>query len=601
MKMPIRCLTALLMAVILASGAEISFSASVDRTTVGLGEPFQLTVTVSGVNIGRVPRPELPELKDFDNLGVSQSQSTSISIINGRVEQQTAISFVYTLVPRKLGELTIGPCRIVYNNTEYTTEPVRITVVKSATRTQPRPQPQRQTPPSPFDLFEEPEPEPAGPDEIFVSASVDRTVVYQGEQVTVTWTLYTTREIARLNLKETPALTGFWANDIYQPKELSYEPRTVRGRRYYAVVLRRTALFPTQAGELQIGAMKLEGQVVVPGFFFGTTRPFSVSSEPVRITVKPLPEAGRPASFTGGVGSFEVSASLSSDRSTGGEPVTLTLTVRGSGNLGLISAPALPSLPGLKILTPETRDNFSYAGGRLSGSRKFVYPVLPAADGRYRIPEMELGFFDPKTGSYYVQKTPALEFVATDVPARSGPDEAAGTGLRVIGSDIRHIRDRLVRSEGWERLAGLELILYPLGLLLLVAGTVFGRHRQRLQTDYGYARRSRASRQARQRLKQAQRALRENRLDEFYGQVRQAVLGFIGDRFNIESGALTSTELEAELNRQGADSELIKGLLELINRCEIARFSPGAVSCNPAELLSQAEQLLSRLQVSGGR
>lgn len=580
---------------------EINFTASVDRTTVGLGEPFELTVTVSGVNISRVPQPQLPELAEFENLGVSQSQSTSISIINGRVQQQTAVSFVYTLVPRKLGELTIGPCRMIYNNTEYTTEPIRITVVKSKTRSQPRTQPQSRFPPSPFDFFEEPEPEPAGADNVFLAASADRTSVYQGEQVTVTWTIYTNQELARLNLKETPALTGFWVDDIYQAQELRYEQRTVRGRAYYAAVLRRTALFPTQSGELRVGPMKLEGQMVTGGFFFGRAKPFSVASEQLKITVKPLPEVGKPASFIGGVGSFEVSASLSSDRSTGGEPITLTITVNGTGNLGLLAAPVLPSVPGLKILTPEIKDNFSYATGRLSGSRRFVYPVLPAADGRYRIPEIELGFFDPKSGSYYVKKTPALEFVASDVPAKSGPVETASPGLRVIGSDIRHIRDRLVGSAGWERAVGLEFILYPLGLLLLIAGVIFGRHQRRLQLDVGYARKSRAFREARKRLKMAQSVLREGRRDEFYGLVRQAVLGFIGDRFNIEPGALTNAEIGTELNKRGIDSGLITELLDMINRCEVARFSPSVVSCDPRELLTQAEKLLGKFQTTGGR
>ncbi len=591
----------ILILVNLLYAGEINFTASVDRTTVGLGEPFELTVTVSGINIGRVPRPQLPELTEFDNLGVSQSQSTSISIINGRVQQQTAVSFVYTLVPRKLGELTIGPCRMVYDNTEYTTEPIRITVVKSGTRSQPRTQPQSRFPPSPFDLFEEPEPEPAGADDVFLAAAADRTSVYQGEQVTVTWTLYTTGELARLNLKETPALTGFWADDIYQAQELRYERRTVRGRTYYAAVLRKTALFPTQSGELRVGSMKLEGQIVSGGFFFGRAEPFSVASEQLKITVRPLPETGRPESFTGGVGTFEVSASLSSDRSTGGEPVTLTITVNGSGNLGLLTAPALPSVPGLKILTPETKDKFSYAGGILSGSRRFVYPVLPTADGRYRIPEIELGFFDPKSGSYYVKKTPALEFVASDVPAKSGPLETASPGLRVIGTDIRHIQSRMVRIQGWARCAWLEPVLYPCGILLLIAGVILGRHRRRLQLDTGYARKSRAFRQARQRLKRAQRALREGRMDEFYGLLRQVVLGFIGDRFNIEPGALTSAELQAELNRYGVDPGLVKELLDLISLCEIVRFSPGAVACDPPELLNKAERLLGKIPVAGGK
>jgi hypothetical protein len=578
---------------------ELNISASVDRTTVGLGEPFTLTVTVEGANIGAVPEPQLPALDGFDKLGSTKSQSTSISIINGRVQQQSSVSFIWTLAPKKLGELTIGPCRLVYKGTEYQTEPITITVVKSATRPQTGPKPKsRQF--SPFDLFEEPEPEPVAEGDIFVTASADRTTVYQGEQVTVTWTLYTTREVARLDLKETPSLTGFWADDIYQPQKLEYQTRTIRGRSYYAAVLRKTALFPTQSGELRVGSMKLEGEALSPGFFFVQSRPFAVSSEPVKITVKPLPEAGKPASFTGGVGSFEVSASLSSSSSSGGEPVTLVITVSGTGNLGLIAAPALPQIPGLKILNPETKDNFSYAVGRLSGTRKFSYPILPGADGKYRIPEIELGFFDPKTGSYYTKKTPPLELVVTGVPANQAGAEPAAPGLRVLGSDIRHIKTGRLSSElpvpGW-----LPVLLYPLGIAVLVAGAILGRHRQRLLSDTGYARRSRALGQARQRLKQAEQALRHNRQGEFYSLVRQALLGFTGDRFNIDTAGMTGGELGTSLNRLGVDEGLINRLLDTLNRCEVARFSPGAIECDPHSLLAQARELIGALQVAGNR
>ncbi|MEO0069100.1 MAG: BatD family protein [candidate division WOR-3 bacterium] len=574
----------------LAFGAEINFSASVDRTTVGLGEPLQLTVTVEGANIGRVPKPQLPVLNDFDNLGSSQSQSTSISIINGRVQQQTAISFVYTLVPKRLGELTIGSCRIVYNNTEYTTEPIKIQVVKSATGKPQRAQPRTK---SPFDMFGEPEPETEG--EVLLIATPDRTTVYQGEQITVTWIFYTTRQVASLNLKEPPSLTGFWADEIYQPKQLDYEVKTLKGKRYYAAVIRKTALFPTQSGELKIGAMSLEGEVITPGFFFSESKPFSVSSDPVKVLVKPLPETNKPQSFTGGVGSFQISAVLSSNTSSGGEPITLTITITGTGNLGLISPPSLPEIPGLKVLTPETKDNFSYSGGRLSGTRKFIYPLLPTADGRFRIPEFELGFFDPKAGGYYTKKTPALEFVASNVPA-GAQFETAQPGLRLLGTDIRHIKTRMRGSLLGSPLSqNLPVYLYPLGFVVFGLGVVLGRHRQRLQKDVGYARRNRASALARKRLKDAEKSLKENRQADFYSLVRQALIGYVGDRFNIEAGGMTGEEMREKLGGFGIDAGLIAELLNTINLCEVARFSPGAIECDPKTVLQKAREIINRV------
>ena len=584
----------LLFAVVMpALSGEINFSASVDRTTVGLGEPLQLTVTVQGADMGTVPKPQLPDLDGFDNLGASQSQSTSISIINGRIQQQSAISFIWTLVPKKTGELTIGPCRLVYKGSEYRTEPIKITVVKGSTQT--RSQSGKQTQPlNPFDLFEEPEPEPVPAEDIFISASADRTTVYQGEQVTVTWTLWTNQEIARLELKQSPGLTGFWVDDIYQPQQLNYQTKAVRGRRYYAAVLRKSALFPTQTGELTVGQMSLQGEVVVPGFFFGSTRPFTANSEPIKIKVKPLPEAGKPASWTGGVGAFEISASLSSFSSKGGEPVSLIITVTGTGNLGLIGAPAIPEIPGLKILAPETKDNFNYVSGKLSGSRTFSYPVLPQADGRYRIPEIELGFFDPRTGSYYIKKTRAQELSVTGVQANQSALTTENPGLRVLGSDIRHIKGRM--SAEFKFPAGLAVGLWTLGIIVLGIGIIAGRQRQRLLMDTGYARRTRAYANAHKRLQQAEQALKQNRSAEFYSFVRQALLNFSGDLFNIETGALTSGELSNRLTQFGVRTELINELLDTLNLCELSRFSPGAVQCDPRQILERAREIIRELR-----
>ncbi|MCL6465302.1 MAG: BatD family protein [candidate division WOR-3 bacterium] len=572
----------------IATGGELRFTAEVDRTTVGLGEPLQLIVQVSGTNVGRVPKPQLPELPEFDNVGSSQSQSTSISIVQGRVTQEQTISFIYTLIPKKTGELVIGPCRLNYNGTEYTTEPITVKVTK--TGTQPKPtQPQRR----PFDIFEEPEPTRG---EVFLDVSVDRKTVYQGEMVTATWTFYTTGQVASLNIKEPPTLTGFWAQEIYQPQKLNYERRTYRGRQMFGAVVRKTALFPTRSGQLKIGAMSLAGEMVAPGFFFSTAQPFEVNSEEVTVEVKALPETGRPASFTGGVGSFQVSARVVPETAKGGEPVVLSLVITGTGNLGLIGAPTLPPITGLKVLSPETKDDFNYAGGRLNGTRRFEYPLLPLADGKFRIPEVEIGFFDPNTGSYYTRKTPALEFVALGVPARSGEDYTTASGMRVLGTDIRHIKTELRLTVN--RLAGCESwfnLFYIMGLVAMAFGIGFGVRRRKLQLDPGYARRSNARKVANRRLKQAEKALAANRIADFYSLVYQALLSYAGDRFNIETGALTSGEIKDALTRQGVDAGAVQDLLDTVQVCALARFSPNMSECNPHTVLQKARGVVKKI------
>lgn len=579
----------------LAIAGELSFTASVDKTTVGLGEQLQLTVRVEGSNIGQIPRPQLPPLPDFDNLGSTQSQSTSISLVGSRFTQQQTISFIYFLAPKRLGSLTIGPCKIVYNNTEYTTEPITIQVVKQS----PQPSPQPPSQPRGYDPFgfftEPPPPQSRGQQDVKLIASADRTAVYQGEQVTVTFTFYTTAQVASLNLKDAPSFLGFWVDNLYEAKQLNYETRTLAGRRYYAAVIRKVALFPTQTGELKIEPMRLSGQLVQPGFFFDQTAPFEVASEPIRITVKPLPEAGRPGDFSGGVGSFKLTASLSRDSSIGGEPLTLKLTVSGTGNIALIGAPAPPQITGVKVLTPETRDNLSATSGRVGGERHFCYPVIPQADGKYLIPAQSMSFFNPVTGRYYTEVTRPLEFVAQGATGAL-PQTEIGRGVRVLGTDIVHIHENLRPiPKGLATGSWLTWLCYPAGLLFLIAGVVLARHRRRLEQDRGYARRQRSTRLVKRRLKQSEALLAAGRHADFYAALNQAVLGFVGDRFNLEVASMTSEALGQELAQRGVDGAVISDLLKLVRECDAARFSPGMSQCVPTELLAKARQLLERL------
>jgi hypothetical protein len=135
-------LLALLLLPAPAGAAELQFSAAVDRTTVGLGEQFQLELRVQGEGMVSVPRPALPAMADFDVLGSSSSQSTNISIVNGRMQKQASVSFLYVLAAKKPGRLVIPPCTLTYEGREYASQPVEVTVVR-ARRARPSPRPPR--------------------------------------------------------------------------------------------------------------------------------------------------------------------------------------------------------------------------------------------------------------------------------------------------------------------------------------------------------------------------------------------------------------------------------------------------------------------------
>jgi hypothetical protein len=576
--------------------AELNFSADADRTTVGLGEQLRLTVTVEGTNIGGAPRPQVPALDDFDQLGSTSSQSTNISFVNGRMTQQNSISFIYFLSPKRIGDLTIPPFRLSFKGTIYETQPIAIAVTKEGqvpTPSRPR-QPQ-----SPFGFPGSPQPRNSGRGDVRLIASADRASVYQGEQVTVTFVLYTQSQIGGLGIKDMPGFTGCWAEKLYDAKELNWRNTTYNGQRYSAATLKQVALFPTQSGELKIDKMTVSGQVVVSGgFFFDSAEPFEVSSDPITINVKPLPEAGKPQDFNGGVGDFKVTAALSGDSSVGGEPLTLTVNVTGSGNIGLVGEPELAPISGVKVLSPETKQTTRTSDGRIAGERTFNYPLIPTADGKFVVPEITMGFFNPKTGSYYTQTTPRLEFVASGAAGRT-PLAETEIGVKKLGADILHIKPSLGLASPiafrQSPLANLGWFFYPAGFVVLGLGILLGRHRRRLEQDRGYARRARCSRLVKKGLAEATRLLAQGDEREFHAALNRAVVRYVGDRFNLETSGMTGEQIQAELARRNIDPDTVANLLELIASCDTARFSPGMARCTPKETLEKARVVLEKL------
>ena len=511
------------------------------------------------------------------------------------MSQQQTISFIYFLSAKRVGTLTIPACKLDFKGTTYETQPIAITVTKESQSAPPPPQQQQ----SPFGFPDRPPPRSSGRANVRLTASADRTSVFQGEQVTVTYVLYTQAQIGNLGIKDMPGFTGFWAEKLFDAKELSWRNATYDGQRYNAATLKQVALFPTQTGELKIDKMTVTGQAVVSGgFFFDSAEPFEVSSDPITVQVKPLPETGRPADYGGGVGDFKVSATLSGDSSVGGEPITLSVKISGTGNIGLVGEPKLGAISGVKVLSPETKQDTRTSDGRIAGERTFNYPLIPTADGKSVIPEGSMSFFNPKTGSYYTQTTPRLEFVATGASSKT-PLADAESGVKMLGTDILHIKPALGQqsplANSSSPLAFLGWFFYPAGLVVFAVGVVMGRHRRKLEQDRGYARRSRSSGLVKKGLAEATKLLSQGNEREFHAALNRAVVRYVGDRFNLETTGMTGDQLQAELANRNVNADTVAALLDLIASCDAARFSSGMTRCTPQQTLEKARIVLERL------
>lgn len=542
-----------------SSGVALCLTATVDRDTVRMGECLVLTVSTSGAD--GAPRPHLPDITAFRNLRGSWMQSVRSHADS--VDVRT-VSYVCLLQPRRTGLLTIGPAVVEAGGTTCATQPITIVVTDD----------KQPTGRSVRDGIRSAR--------AVLRASVDPETAWVGQQVTVSYTLYAESTLFGLTLKHAPEYTGFWSEPLFDGWDLVWRADSFNHHPCRAALVKRVALFATQPGVLDVGEMTLAGAVAgTGGTLPGAFELFNVSSGTRSVTVRALPDEGRPADFSGGVGDFTLEANLDRRQSGGSEPLKLDVRIAGTGSISTVGEPQLTTPAGALILSSGNTQQVTHMAGIVAGTRTQSYAIQPRADGRCIIPAITMSFFDPVRGRYYTRATAPEAFVAT--------------GVMSPATDIRHIKQPNSGPANQSASAWLFGPFYPAGLAVFAAGFLTGRHRRRLDTDRGYARRSRSGPLVKQRLSEATRLLAEGNEREFYSALNRAIVGYVGDRYNVEAFGLTCDQVRGELLRRAVPLDTVDAVLALSAACDAARFSSEATPGGPRETLEHARTILERL------
>jgi len=568
-----------------AAADDITVSASVDRTATSANQPLVLTIQVEGA-MQNIPEPRLPDLDESWSVR-SSGTSSNMSWVNGRVS--VSKSYNYTLLPRKTGTLTIGAVEVEFEGNVYRTDPITIDVVEGG-------EPPSQIQERPSSGVE------SGGRDIFITTSVDKESSYVGEQLTLSFKFYRRISLFDQPRYEAPDLTGFWAEDLGEVPEY-YE--TVDGLRYRVIEL-RTALFGAAAGPATIGPARLTYRKERSGFTFFSTggTPVTLQTEPIEVDVKPLPQEGRPAGFGGAVGSYSMSAGLSEGTVAELEPVTLALTVSGTGNVRTVPEPSLPELPDFKIYESSSSTETTKSGA-VGGVKRYEYVIVPQSSGTKTIPAMTLWFFDPEAGGYRTDSTRELRL---EVTPRSESD--AATELPVpaavsrLGRDIRYIHEpagELERTPRPLHRAKWFLLMQIVPVAALAGAAAYRRRRDMLAEDEGLARRLRAPSEARRELREARRLAASGDLTGVCGAVARALTDFIGNRWNVQARGMTLDEICEVVRRGGGDDQLVSRVRELLSACDMGRFAGGTGGVEGERLSDEAEECMRLLSRISGR
>ncbi|MDR6942116.1 BatD family protein [Mucilaginibacter pocheonensis] len=570
----------LLLQVNLLFAADIRFTASVSKTEVGTTEQFEITFTVNG-NGDRFTPPS------FNNFIVvsGPNVSTSMMVVNGNASSSMAYSYV--LVAAKEGTYTIGPATIVVNGKQLSTNPIKMKVVKGAASQNNNPAVTQNAPDSRVTMHK------PGTDiskSLFIKAVVDKSRVYLGEQITLTYRLYTRVALVGSEPEKLPDLNGFYSQDIKNPDQnVKWRTEVYKGVKYNVADMKQSILFPEHAGDITIDPMSMFFVVRETaasdddmfGQFFDSYNDvkYKIKSAPVVVHVNPLPQAGKPDSFGGAVGRFAISTSLDKKELKANEPLNYKIKISGTGSLKLLK-PINPAFPAdFEKYDPKTVDSIAESEKGSSGSRTYTYLLIPRHEGNFTIDPVKFSYFDPSTGKYVtltgrgfpVKVNKGLS--ENNVTAFSPADKQ---DVKLLNKDIRYIKtDANITKEGEGFYgSGLYYSLLAAGPLLFLAALAYGKWDEKNNSDIVKVKSRKAGKIAAKHLASAQAQLSANNSRLFYENVFKGLYGYLSDKLNIAAADLNREKIAAELKARSLDEGLINSLLETLDLCDMARFAP---------------------------
>ena len=594
---------------------DVVFRASAPSQVI-VGRPFQLTYSVNQ----RSKDLQIAEITDFDVLaGPYQSTSSSTSFVNGKRTSSFQQTYTYTLMAQREGTFTIAPASIRVSGDTYTSNGVRITVLPEDEQPQQSQQSQQQPSRQANTRSSQQQSSNSGSvssENLFIRTIVSKTRVHEQEAILLSYKLYFAGvDVAQFtNNTKIPEFTGFLKQDLEQG-EIQTELEHYNGRNYQTATLYRTLLYPQHSGDIQIDPATFEAVLRVQtraqvrsifDDFFGTytnvTR--AIKAPGVTIHVESLP-SGKPAGFSGGVGQFTLSPSISQTEVETNDAVTIRLDISGTGNMKLLKTPSVDWPEGFEPYDPKVTNNFKTTAAGVSGTKSIEYLAIPRASGDYTVPSVAFSYFDTESDTYKTLTTPEYT-----IHVKKGASDSAAAGaptnyvnkedIKQLGSDIRYIhtntssltpaRPALV---AYGSLAFWLLYLVPLAIAVLLF--VVFRKQIRENADTTRVRYKRANKVAQKRLRAADKLLQENKKEAFYEEIERAAKQYLSDRLSIPTADLNKDNIASILRSKGVADTLVNEVIEVLSTAEFARYAPSTDHAM-ADLYKATAQLIDHLE-----
>lgn len=574
--------------------AQISFTAST-QNVVEIGERFRLifSINADGENF------TAPNLADFQIVsGPNPSSSSSIKIINGKMEKSSNLSYTYIIQANKEGKFTIPSASISYDGKTYKSNSLQVEVIKGSAKSSSGSN-------SGSDSNEATnEGENISSDDLYVKVNFNKSNPYVGEPVVATFKFYSKVSIYNISDATMPKYSGFYANDLNdRNQQIQTKTENINGEKYITGIVQQVLLIPQKSGDIVIDPASLEfvliKQVRPTHFFDDGRRKYTktVASKAVTLKVKPLPTP-KPGDFEGAVGVYKLDVKANKTTVKANEAITITTTISGKGNLKLVNEPTLNFPPDFDVYDPKVSENLTNTTSGISGSKTFEYLIIPRHEGTFKIPPITLSYFDLSTHSFKTLRSDEITFTISKGEGGEQVNIVQGYSkedIQYLGQDIRFIStgDLNIKKQYFFIATEKYFALIGIPLLLLLAFIILKYKQIKENSNIAKLKNKKANKVSQKRLKLAKKYLQEGKDSEYYEELMKAIWGYMSDKLTIPLADLTKERVSEKLQSGSINQEHIDSFMDILNQCEFARYAPSANPEVKDHLFDQAKQLIT--------
>lgn len=567
-----------------------SFTASLDRDTITLGEQATLSLKFEGIQPQDAPALPAVAGLQFQYVG----PSSSFSFINGQTSSST--TYNYIVAPQRDGEFVIPGLRVDVNGQQFSSSPLKLIASKANA-------------PSAAAVN-------SGSEVAFLKFTFPKNKIYLGEPDVGELDLYLRDDVSGLDgFQLTSAPTdGFNSGKTTEQQNHRVQ---VGNRSIYTVVPLALPLTAVRTGNLTLGPFTANATVVLPSqdnggdpfaqfgmrspFFHGERRPVTLASDPVNVTVLPLPDENKPANFSGAVGDFTMTATAGPTNVTVGDPITVRVQISGRGAFDSVKLSDQAGWDGFKLFQPTSK--FTPADQlELSGAKTFEEIVTPQSADVHELPPFSFSFFNPDDGQYHTLTQGAVPLVVKAAGASPVPAVAANKNQAPENQppqDILPIKEKL----GLLSQTKLPLIAQPvflatqsLPVLAFLGAFIWRKRTDNLANNPRLRRRIAVEKLIQNGLDDLRKLAGENRPDEFFALLFRLMQEQLGERLDCPASAITENVIEEHSVLRGMPKPTLDALRELFQLCNQARYAPVRGASELNSVAAKFEQTVGEMQ-----